>query len=377
MKRFSIALVFVSMVAATASADDTHNLCFTHPSHAGAAVSIPQDDAIHLNPDGSNKYVYEQWYWNAVLVGDDGHTYGVETIPFQFTFPMLPPINVIQIALTDMHTGEYLNQFVWGGGGYTHVANGFDLSLTDADGSFTATGGSGRDDLELTYSDGSVATVHFEGLKNPTPAWFDGFASLVDPITGTNHGAQFYFNRRNMLATGTIKRPGKREVHAAGVGWYDREFGSVIGTPGSQANNTNWHWLSLHLADGSDYMLWDMYADDTGNSLVHVVNEIGAAPACTEKRITTFSIAGNGPTISNVGPPASVFDSSVHLSIPEENLELDIKLARDNQVITSGGLFSPFVEGIMTATGKKNGRPVAGTGYLEQFSREGGCCQGL
>jgi hypothetical protein len=48
-----------------------------------------------------------------------------------------------------------------------------------------------------------------------------------------------------------------------------------------------------------------------------------------------------------------------------------------NQIITSGGLFSPFHEGAMTTTGTKNGRRVVGTGYYEQFATPGGCCQGL
>jgi len=32
---------------------------------------IPQDDAVHIGPDGTPTVVYDQWYWNAVLIGDD------------------------------------------------------------------------------------------------------------------------------------------------------------------------------------------------------------------------------------------------------------------------------------------------------------------
>lgn len=382
--KFFLSLALVSMMAASAHADDAHNSCAAPNPHTGAAVSIPADDAVHLNPDGSSKYAYEQWYWNAVVIADDGHTYGVETIPFQFAFGFIPTFTVVQIALTDATANTYESQLIFGSGVYPHIANAFDLEASDAGGSFSAIGGGGSDDLSLTYDDGSVVDLHFDGRKNPAPAWHNGQASLVDPVTGTNHGKQFYYNRRSMKVTGSISRPGKREVNIlTGDGWYDREFGTVIGTPGSQENNVNWHWVSLHLSNGSDYMLWDMKADDTGNSLVRTINEIGPAPACTEKTITAFSVVGTGATVVNAGPPVTTLDTSVRLTIPEEHLDVIVALLRTNQIIMTGGLFSPFVEGAMVTIGTQNGWPVVGTGYLEQFApadsgpAAGGCCQGV
>ncbi|HEX8109903.1 MAG TPA: hypothetical protein VF516_19365, partial [Kofleriaceae bacterium] len=138
---------------------------------------------MHLGPDGNPSVVYDQWYWNAVLVGDDGHTYGLETIPFQFYFaPVI--LDVTQIALTDAATGEYLNQLLFGGGGYTPVPDGFDIEIADSGGAFKAVGGGGSDDLTFTYADGTVAQLHFEGMKNPAPAWANGIGRMIDPITG-------------------------------------------------------------------------------------------------------------------------------------------------------------------------------------------------
>lgn len=361
-------------LAGRAWADDAHNRCAAPNPHTGAAVSIPQDDAVHLGPDGKPSVVYDQWYWNAVLVGDDGRTYSIETIPFQFYFaPVI--LDVTQIALTDVATGEHLNQFVWGGGGYTFVPNGFDIEIADSGGAFKAIGGGGSDDLTFTYADGSTAQIHFESAKNPTPAWANGIGQMIDPVTGRDHGTQFYYNRRNMAAHGTIQRPGKRRVNVVGIGWYDREFGSVIGTPGTQDNNVNWRWLSLHLSDDTDYMMWDMYANDTGNNLLHYVNEIGQAPECTEKTITKYTFTPSTSTMFSDGPPASNLNLGGHLSIPEEGVEIDLQPLTSNQIVTSGGLFSPFFEGAFAVSGTKNGRPVRGTGYFEEFVATGGCCQ--
>jgi hypothetical protein len=353
------------------SANDAHNRCAA-PMRPSANVS-PADDAIHLNPDGTYKYVYEEWFWDTVLVGS-GKTYGVETIVFQFTFGPLV-INVVQIALTDVATGEYQSQLVWGGGGYPNVPGGFNVNISDGAGSFTAVGGGGTDHLEFHYSDGSVANITYEGLKNPSPSFFDGFGDYRDQITGKSHGAQYYLERRSMLATGTIARPGQAPVNVAGVGWYDRQWGSVIGTPGTPADNTYWKWFSIHLSDDTDYMIWDMYAVDTGNSLIRVANKIGAAPACAESTFTNLTITGLGNTVFNAGPPPSTLELDNHISIPDDGLELDVREITPNQIITSGGLFSPFIEGAMTALGTKNGRRVIGTGYAEQFVAPGGCCQ--
>jgi hypothetical protein len=333
----------------------------------------PGDDAIHLNPDGTYKYTYEEWYWNAVLIGD-GRTWGVETIVFQFDFYPLV-LNVTQIALTDVATGEYQSQLIWGGGGYPYVPGGFDIDIADGAGSFTAAGGGGSDRLAFHYSDGSVVSLDLEGLKNPSPGFFDGFGDYLDKATGKSHGQQYYLQRRNMAAWGTITRPGASPVNVAGIGWYDRQWGSVIGTPGTPADNVYWKWFSIHLSDGGDYMVWDMYAIDTGDSVIRVVNRIGAAPTCEESTFTNVSVTGLGQTVFNAGPPPSTLELANHLSIPDDGLELDVREITPNQIITSGGLFSPFIEGAMTASGTRNGRRVFGTGYYEQFVSPGGCCQ--
>lgn len=77
----------------------------------------------------------------------------------------------------------------------------------------------------------------------------------------------------------------------------------------------------------------------------------------------------------NAGLPASNLNLGGHLSVPEEGLEIDVQPLASNQIATSGGLFSPFFEGAFIASGTKNGRPVMGTGYYEEFVRSGGCCQ--
>jgi predicted secreted hydrolase len=381
MKQMTI-LVLSAITLATQPvlASDTQNLCATHPSHAGAAVSIPADDAVHLGSDGLPTVAYDQWYWNAVLLGTDGHSYGVETIPFQFNFPIIGVFDVTQIAIADTTAGTYQSQLIFGAPGtqYTYVPNAIAISITDGTDTFTAVGGNGTDNLTLKYADGTVVQLHFEATKNPAPAWNDGIGVMVDPVTGTSHGTQYYYNRRNMATYGTIMKPGDAPVFAAGAGWYDREFGTVIGTPGTQANDVNWRWSSLHLSDDSDYMLWDMYADDTGNNLLHYVNEIGAAPACTESTITAFTFTPSSTTVFNAGPPASNLNVGGHLSIPAEDLEVEITPITSNQIINTGGIFSPFFEASATIVGTKHGRPIAGVGYYEEFvsnGAAGGCCQ--
>lgn len=376
MQKFSrfavIPVLFLLASSASAFADDdAHNTC-AGPEHDPASlVSIPADDAIHVNADGSYKYPYEEWYWNAVMEGADGHTYGVEVLGFQFSIgTSITPI--VQIAMTDVASGTYTSQLVFGASAYPYVPNGFNIELADETGSFSAIGGAGSDALSFRFADGTTVELAFNSLKDPTPSWFNGYASLVDPVTGKDHGDQYYYNRRSMLAYGTIQRPGQHEVTVLGDGWFDREFGSLIGTPGSPADNVNWKWFSIHLSDGSDYMVWDIYANDTGNRVLHVINKVGAAPACSETLITDFDITSTGQTVSTAGPPPATLETGHKLSIPSEKLELTIEPLATNQIALTGGLFAPFFEGASIMYGTENGLPVVGTGYYEQFVS---CCQ--
>jgi predicted secreted hydrolase len=371
MRKILPPLLFLMAIASPAIADDAHNLCAAPEHDPNSLVSIPADDAIHLNADGSPTYFFEEWYWNSDLVGLDGHTYGVETLVFQFS-PGGVPTPVVQIALTDVATGEYQSQLIWGSAPYPFVQNGFDVDVADEGGSFQAIGGAGNDSLVFNFSDGSVVDLKFDGIKDPTPSWFNGFASLVDPVTGKDHGDQYYYNRRDMAAYGTIQRPGKREVSVAGVGWFDREYGGPIGTPGTPDDNVRWKWFSIHLSDGSDYMVWDIDALDTGNSVLHVINKVGPAPACSESLITDYTITPTGQTVSSAGPPPATLDTGNKLSIPSENLQLTIEPFTTNQIVLTGGLFAPFFEGASTMYGTENGFPVVGTGYYEEFVS---CCQ--
>ncbi|MGN6105874.1 MAG: lipocalin family protein [Kofleriaceae bacterium] len=380
MMKFCLSLVTLAALATSAAADDALNQC-ANPMPPSANVS-PADDAIHLDSSGNPIHLYEQWYWNTVLVGQS-KTYGVETIIFQFNFgPLI--LDVAQIAFTDLSTGEFHNQFVWGGGGpflpspgFPYVPGGFDIALTDSGGSLSAQGGGGRDLLTFQFSDGTTATIGYEGYKNPSASFFDGIGHYVDAVTGKTHGTQYYLQRRSLSASGTIQRPGKSAVAVTGVGWYDRQWGTVIGTPGSQADNVSWKWFAIHLSDDTQYMVWDMYAIDTGNSLIRVVNKMGPAPACTEQTFTNVTITGLGSTVSSAGPPPTTLENSNHISIPDDGLEIDVHMVHPGQIIESGGLFSPFLEGMTTITGKKNGRSIFGTGYYEQFAPPGGCCQGV
>lgn len=380
MRCLGLSLAMLLALAANADADDAHNLC-AQPMPPSANVSTA-DDAIHLDANGDPVHLYEQWYWNTILIGQ-GKTFGVETIVFQFSFgPLI--LDVAQIAFTDLSTGEFHNQFVWGGGGpfmpspgYPYVPGGFNIGLSDDDGSFSAKGGGGRDRLAFKFSDGTTATIGYESYKNASAGFFDGIGHYVDPVTGESHGTQYYFNRRSMIATGSIKRPGKSAVSTIGVGWYDRQWGTVIGTPGTQDNNVSWKWFAIHLGDGTQYMVWDMYAVDTGNNLIRVVNKTGQAPSCTEQTFTNVTITGLGSPVTSSGPPPSTLENANHISIPADGLEIDVRMVHPRQLIESGGLFSPFLEGMVSVTGRKNGHPVVGTGYYEQFVSPGGCCQGL
>lgn len=383
----AISLLLLSY-SPTLQASDDHNLClFDPPPYQN--VSIPADDGIHLEPDGTYTHQYEQWYWTAFVTGRHGKTYALQTLVFQFNLFQPLIFDIVQISYTDIETGDHYTDFAlnFDAPGYTPVTNGFDIELHDpvTGAGLVAIGGGGRDSLTFNFSDGTVAEIDMNSLKHPTES-LDGLKNYLDTVTGESHGEQYYLNRRSMATRGKITFPGERPIRVSGIGHYDRQWGTVIGTPGTQADNVSWKWFALTLFDGThaptqgvlpafatNYVMWDMHANDTGNTLVHRIDKIGPAPLCRQEKIDNWTVEGTGETIFSPGPPPTTIDLVNTISIPSEGLELTVEPLVDDQFVNSGGLFDPFYEGITKVTGTRHGRPVSGYGYYEGFLS---CCQG-
>ncbi len=388
---FAVLLIMMGLsLPSPIFANDAFNLCSSHQPPAGAAVSIPFDDAIHINGAGQYVNMFEEWYYNGLFQAG-GQDYGFEALVFQFSFPPelfgLPsgyPQIIIKFShqsLTDVQANFYKNDFImqfdFSGAGFAHVPNGYDLHLIDpATGvALDVVGGAGRDKVTAAFTDGTELKLNLESVKNPLYSFFNGFGAYIDPVTGENHGEQFYYNRPWWLAVGSLDKPDAPIRLALGQFWQDRQFGTVIGTPGDVSNNVHWVWYSLRLNNGEQYHEWDMTALDTGNTLIRIVNRQGAPFACEQEIITDFEEEAIG-TVVNPHNPAEIFGHSFSFKVPSTGLDGIFEPIISYPQVANTGLFNGTLEGAYKFKSADDpSGPAIGEGYVEEVSRIGGCCQ--
>lgn len=346
-----------TLAAATARADDVHNLCHLAAQPAGVLPDVPSDDGIHFDSD-SGFLPYEQYYYVSDLRGLDGRRYGLQSILFQFAFspasfglPWEFPQAILtlgQASLTDVQAQTFESSFVQsfeidGGNALPVLDSAYDLLMDDAATRILVRGGGGRDRIEFDFPNGKRARLHLESLKDPMYGFFAGFGAYTDPDTGFVHGEQFYYSRTRMATAGALY-DGARWRPVAGTSWQDRQYGSVIGTPGTDADNVNWVWVLVQLDDGREYLAWDMKSNATGNTLIHVATRSGAPPRCAQSTITAFELGESDETFESDIAPGHIFPQHVELSIPEESLHIDIRPLVQDSVVVTGGAFSPTME---------------------------------
>lgn len=211
------------------------------PSERTAALPplrLPADDAPH----GSGM---EWWYYNGILDAKTGARYAFHVAVFVANG--LVKHTVTHVALTDLQTGKrYAGQRRTGGAPAKSLADGFDLQQ---DGWRVAVSGAShslRADFDgvsvaLDLSDPREAVAH-RADGSQTPGLLDFGAS----------GISYYYSRPRMAAKGEVAVAGQ-PVQVGGDVWFDHQWGDF------DVLSLGWNWFALHLADGSDLMLYQLF----------------------------------------------------------------------------------------------------------------------
>ena len=168
-----------------------------------------------------------------------------------------------------------------------------------------------------------------------------------------------------MGATGTLTIEGE-EFAVTGLAWMDHEFFSDYLTE----NKIGWDWMSVQLNDGVDLMLFGIrdtqggYGPDTFGTFV----DAGGGPRPIEPGGVTFR-AGRRWRSEATGAEYPV---EWEVEVPSFDLRLDVRPRIDVQeVFTGDGILPAYWEGAVRFTGERDGRPVAGVGYLEMTGYAG------
>lgn len=200
-----------------------------------APLIIPAADG--LQPEHPSQW----WYWSGQLRGASGRRHG-----FQLAHFAAEAVRgalwgqMVHWAVVQLDTGEFTSgSRVWLGAP-RRIEGRF--ALRSPAGEVSAFGGDGRDRLRLALGALSL-DLHAQGRH------------VVPHYDGRRHdyafgGYTYYYSRPRMLAVGELRRGSQRE-RVEGDLWFDRQYGDLSG-----AMLEGWQWLSLHLDDGAQLMLF-------------------------------------------------------------------------------------------------------------------------
>ncbi|SFN10190.1 lipocalin family protein [Variovorax sp. OV329] len=213
------------------------------------ALNLPADDAIH----GSGM---EWWYYSGILDAQPtGNRYAFHVAVFVAN--ALVKHTVMQVAMTDLQTGQR----------YTRQSRtaGLPAQLDKAGFDFRQDGwqvsGSGPMHSIKTEFDGVELTLQLRD-EHPVVAHRASGSQTPGLLDFGESGISYYYSRPRMSATGEV-RVGKQASAQAlkGTVWFDHQWGDF------DVTRLGWNWLALHLSDGSDVMVYQLF-DREGHGIV-------------------------------------------------------------------------------------------------------------
>jgi predicted secreted hydrolase len=333
----------IGPTASGAAATGTASSGTASSGTAHGCVSLPKDEAPHSAP-------VEWWYFSGHLSGKDAkghvHTYGYEYVIFQLLGFGPKPVYLGNMSVTDLTRKAF--KFAGEESSYP-VPKTPDRFALHA-GSWTMSGGSGRDTLKAAVPDYSL---HL-GLRATEPAVHEG--NKCGYISLASLGSSYYYSWTSLATTGTIVDHGVT-LKVTGKSWMDHEWGPINLTSGG-----GWDWFSMQLSNGQQYMLFFIR-----NSKGQIVETAGTRVTHGGKTVTYLSAANSREKVTGswTSPATHIkYGSGWEVTVPGGLLTVtpDLRNQEVDLVSTQGTV---YWEGDVTIKGKIGGATVSGDGYTE------------
>ncbi|MGJ7509036.1 lipocalin family protein [Variovorax sp. GT1P44] len=297
-------------------------------------LNLPADDAPH----GS---AMEWWYYSGILGAKTGERYAFHMVVFVANG--LIKHTVMHSALTDLQTGKrFVNQTRTAGVPASSVANGFDFRQEK----WQVTASPASQVLRANFDGASIA---FDlGDAGPVVAHRAPGSETPGVLDFGKSGISYYYSRPRLPAKGTVAVGGK-PMQVTGEVWFDHQWGEF------DVLTLGWNWFALHLADGSDVMLYELFDMDRRNVMTAgtISNAKGAVPL--------------QPGDVSLMPGSTWTSPRTGIAYPLEwkvrlpSGEVDIKpFVPDSEFDSGGTTGNVYWEGAVKVTGK-----VEGDGFLE------------
>ena len=201
-------------------------------------LKLPDDEGLHRS-------AMEWWYYSGILDAKTGGRYAFHMAVF--VADALVKHTVMHVALTDLQTGKrYVGQTRTGGVPAQGAAHGFDFSQDR----WQAAASGASHVLRASFDGFSIALdLADSGQVVPHRAAGSATPGLLD---FGQSGISYYYSRPRISARGELS-VGPTRVPVTGNVWFDHQWGDF------DVLSLGWNWFALHLADGSDVMLYELF----------------------------------------------------------------------------------------------------------------------
>ena len=321
-------------------------------------LQFPEDHGAHPS------FKLEWWYYTGNLVSTTGRRFG-----YQFTIfrNALAPTDVMQMAsasswrtnqlyfahfaLSDINQEKFyaFERFSRGAAGLAGAQSSpFKVWLEDWQAVQT---GAGMPPMQVQAEENGIGINLTMDLVKPIVLQGDQGYSVKGPGYGN---ASYYYSMTRLETSGAITIDDET-YSVEGLSWMDREWSTSL----LSKDQEGWDWFSLHLDDGRDLMFFNVrntssaiepYSDgalfdENGEKLALDVKDVDL------EVLDTWESEKGG-----------VYPSRWRMQVPEAALDLYIEPYFNDQELD---LSVRYWEGAVRIEGTANGKPIAGSGYVE------------
>jgi predicted secreted hydrolase len=322
------------------------------------------DFAFPRDHESHPEYKIEWWYYTGNLAAADGRRYGYQLTFFRIGVDPNPKnpsrwavrdLFMTHLAVTDVAGGAYRfrDRMNRAGVGWAGAATDR-YRVWNEDWEARLDPATGRHILSAA-EDGVGVDLELEPLKPPVLHGARGYSQKgSDPGNASN-----YYSLTRIATRGTVTVDG-RAVPVEGLSWMDHEFGTSFLEPEQQG----WDWFSIQLDDGTDLMVFQLRRKDGSRDARSSGTLVDASGAAVSVAPDELDLAPGRVWRS----PASgaAYPTEWRVRVPSRGLDLTVRAALDDQELrTERSAGVAYWEGAVTIEGTRDGRPVAGRGYLE------------
>ena len=307
-------------------------------------VQLPADEGAHLAP-------VEWWYFNGNLEGADGAEYSFHFVTFLTiaTDGRMPLL--LQLGWADHRTGDFITSEKPSLAGELVKRTGrFSFQVEDwsmaGDGSeYRLRFATGEYSLEMEALPQKQAVLHHE-------------TGVVDMGKA---GKSYYYTRPRLALTGTLNRDGAA-TPVTGLAWMDHQWGDFTVAP------VGWDWASIQLDDGSELMYAGVWDSDNGEAIASYVTFIPPTGSGPTAAVHLSGSQARWSASDTWTSPGTGVEYPQGWTIAVDSLGLELELvpkAPDAEFANSVYVPPAYWEGAVTVRGIKNGKEIAGKGFVE------------